>query len=176
MPALHTDSCLGQDMLDPEPVREIAAPLDSRMRELLDYWESRRAGRELPVRQDIRPADIRHLLPHLYLLDVLEGTFRFRLRGTAIEERLGRGFTGLTLEECGFGAYLSAVKASLQSCVDRRAPVLGLGVTRWSRQNDFLHYEVCRLPLAGPDGAVAMLLCGMVFYEAHEIAGQLRVA
>lgn len=164
-PRLRTDSRFGLDPPEFAAVTEIAAPTDRRLCDLLAYWEGKRAGREMPVRQDLRPSEIRRLLPHVYLMDVIDGSFRFRLRGTAIDARLGRGRTGLTLEECHYGPYLPVVKASLQSCIDRRAPVTTTGVTIWSRQNDCLQYESCRMPLAGADGAVAMLLCGMIFRE-----------
>lgn len=53
----------------------------------LAYWNSRRGGREMPTRADLDPADIKPLLPHVVLVDVLHDPldFRFRLLGTEVD-------------------------------------------------------------------------------------------
>lgn len=158
----------GQNGYQPPAIlssREIDEPGDPRLQALLAYWTGKLAGRAMPVRHDIRPSEIRKLLPIVYLMDVVEGTFRFRLRGTAVDGRLGHGLTGRTVEDCGLGPYLDIVKGAFQSCVDRRAPVTSTGTSRWNQHGDELAYENWRAPLAGPDGAIAMLFCGIVFRE-----------
>src|ERR1700733_6159734 len=59
---------------------------------LEEYWRSVLQNRAMPARRDIDPADLRRLLPNIFLLDVVErGTrFRWRLVGTRIGD-LERG-------------------------------------------------------------------------------------
>ncbi len=53
----------------------------------LAYWNSRRGDRAMPTRADLDPADIKRLLPHVVLIDVLHDPldFRFRLLGTEVD-------------------------------------------------------------------------------------------
>lgn len=53
----------------------------------LAYWNSRRGDRAMPTRADLDPADIKRLLPHVVLVDVLHDplNFRFRLLGTEVD-------------------------------------------------------------------------------------------
>jgi hypothetical protein len=63
--------------------------------DLYRYWDSKRAGRAIPARHDIDPAEMRHLLPHLSLVEAtIEGRFRYRLVGTRVVQDLGRDVTG----------------------------------------------------------------------------------
>ncbi len=76
---------------------------DGRLREMLAYWESKRAGRAFPARADVSPADIVSHLPSLFLVDVAPpalglADFRVRLMGTALNDLFARDFTGRSLE------------------------------------------------------------------------------
>ncbi|MEX0837938.1 MAG: PAS domain-containing protein [Parvibaculum sp.] len=59
------------------------APVLPELRHLLAYWESKRGTRAYPDRADIRPEEFRRLLPHIGIVEVLDGgaDFRFRLFG-----------------------------------------------------------------------------------------------
>jgi hypothetical protein len=67
----------------------------------VDYWNAKRGDREMPGRQDIDPGEIPQLLPHLTLIDVLEGgaRFRYRLVGTAVVDAFKRNHTGHHVDE-----------------------------------------------------------------------------
>jgi hypothetical protein len=69
------------------------APLELH-RDLYAYWDVKRAVRRMPARADIDPSEIRSLLPHFTLVEVVEGRFRFRLVGTAVTDAFGRDPTG----------------------------------------------------------------------------------
>ena len=77
------------------------------LRELYEYWCSKRAGRLIPQRRDIDPAEIPKLLPHLMITEMVEGgtRYRYRLAGTAVTEAFGRELTGLYVDEVMTGAY-----------------------------------------------------------------------
>jgi hypothetical protein len=72
-----------------------------------DYWRAKRAGRSMPRRSDIDPADIPTLLPNILITEMLEaGTrYRYRLAGSAVTEAFGRSLTGRYVDEIMMGPY-----------------------------------------------------------------------
>jgi hypothetical protein len=59
------------------------------------YWRTKAKDRRLPARSDIDPAEIKHLLPDIVLLNVEWDPFRcsVRLRGTRAEQFRPKGTT-----------------------------------------------------------------------------------
>jgi len=74
------------------------------IKQLHDYWSLCRGDRAMPRRADIDPADIRHLLSKVLLVDIERAPFRVRYRvvGTDAAEWQGRDFTGNYLDEVRF--------------------------------------------------------------------------
>lgn len=70
-----------------------SAPADLHA-EIYRYWEQSRGRRRMPGRADFDPAAIRTALPHLLLLDIVDGRFRYRLVGTQVSADIGRDMTG----------------------------------------------------------------------------------
>jgi hypothetical protein len=68
---------------------------------LEEYWRSVLNGRTMPARSDIDPAGMRRLLPHVFLIDVVDRPprFRWRLVGTRIGDMEHAEYTGKWLEE-----------------------------------------------------------------------------
>ena len=59
------------------------------------YWDTKRGRRRMPLRSEIEPAEIPRLLPHLQLVEHVEGRgFRYRLSGSAIVQGYGFDATG----------------------------------------------------------------------------------
>src|SRR3546814_15809427 len=86
--------------------------VEPELREIYHYWSGKRGGRCYPTRADIRPEEIKRLLPFVLLLDVLdEGRhFRFRLVGT--DAASGIDPTGKLLHEAApGGVYLNHISA-----------------------------------------------------------------
>jgi hypothetical protein len=69
------------------------------LRILWSYWKERRGDRQMPARDDIDPIDIPTILPHLQLVETIDGRFRFRLAGTAIVEAYGAELTGKYVDD-----------------------------------------------------------------------------
>lgn len=69
-----------------------------RLFELVEQaWRNACAGRAMPRRGDIRPAQLRSCLPHVTLIDVEAGDpidFRYRLIGQKLTDGFGRNITG----------------------------------------------------------------------------------
>ena len=52
---------------------------------LFDYWNQQRGRRWAPIRSDIDPADIRHVLGDIFMVvSDFAGDIRFRLAGTRV--------------------------------------------------------------------------------------------
>lgn len=73
----------------------IAQPEVAPIRDLVAYSDKKRGDRFAPRRSDIDPTEIPRHLPHIHMMDVLDGgaDFRYRLIGTAIVQGLGRDNT-----------------------------------------------------------------------------------
>src|SRR5512134_751440 len=75
---------------------------------LYRYWNRRRGRRRMPDRRDIDPLELGpKLLPHVGLMDIVDGgaRVRYRLLGTAIVERWGSDPTGKFMDEVMSGSY-----------------------------------------------------------------------
>ena len=143
------------------------APL-SLLGDLYLYWDAKRAGRALPARHDLNPAEVRALLPHISLVDRQDGRFRYRLVGTEVAHEIGRDLTGA---EVGFHARPAAYGAALQAVYARifadARPLFSVGEYR--RGSDAVH-RVSRiiLPLGEDGRTVNMVVLGRVARFARE--------
>jgi hypothetical protein len=97
---------------------------DSVLRTVLDHWERRRGTRAMPARRDIDPIELRQVLPHLQITEVIDGgaRFRYRLVGTAIVEAFGAEFTGKYVDELVSGERDSFVHGCYRAICAARRP------------------------------------------------------
>jgi hypothetical protein len=127
-------------------------------RALYGYWRSRAHANPIPLRYDIDPVDIPHLLPSLSLLDSGAdlSELRYRLAGTRVREIYGTEITGRTVFESGLqlkqeywhSVYRSVMEGTaMQGAV--RGPITG---------REHLVLVWMRLPLSGLSGAVERVL------------------
>jgi len=79
---------------------------DDHVRELFTYWNSRRAGRTMPLRTDIDPAEFPRHLPGILLVDVRWEPldFVYRVVGTREVEARGSNPTGKPVAGNWFGS------------------------------------------------------------------------
>lgn len=94
------------------------------IRLVLNYWQSKCAGRSMPARNDIDPIDIHRYLPYVTLVDVVEDERRFvyRLVGTKEVALRGRDPTGKSVAEAFFGRTVETVIAKYSTVCETRAP------------------------------------------------------
>jgi hypothetical protein len=146
---------------------------DRRLIELCRYWAAKRRGGALPGRRDVDPMELRALLPHLFLLDVVRSTsllFRFRLVGTALVELSGRDLTGETIGEEQYGAGTDWILDTLGRVAREAAPVAQRIDMGWTGR-PVRRAEVAFLPLASDGHTVNMILGGMVRTAVARPAG-----
>jgi hypothetical protein len=143
---------------------------DQRLAALHSYWSSKRGPRILPARADIDPGELRRLLPHILLIDVVAGgrDFRYRLVGTEIERHIGRPVTGRLISEVLCGDYLAYIRSLHQRVIAEAAPVYSennfdtdnVGLAEVA---DFKRTFRLMLPLAKDGASIDMILCGQIF-------------
>lgn len=132
---------------------------------LLHYWQSLCAGGKLPARTDLDALEMRDLLPHVYLIDVLPGDspdrwrFRVRLLGEKHVEVYGPGLVGKVIDDVFPPAVAAEFNRLYAAVVRRRAPIVNRGRVSWLRNKEFLEYEGMHAPLAG-DGVTVDCIFG----------------
>ena len=152
----------------PYPV--IDHPTSPRLNAFHTYWQGLATADVLPAYRDFDVVRApRELLPHLILLDVLDGgrDFRYRVVGTAVVEAIGRDFTGETVNEYRHRHEPPAVAEGYRRVRDTGAPDLYRG-TLESVGKEFIAYERLALPLAGDDGQVGFILACFEFASASD--------
>lgn len=92
--------------------------------ELYAYWDKLRAGRAMPCRAEIDPADIASHLRRVHLLSV-EGpdTFRFRIYGGGVTNPDAADMTGRTTRDYSNPAFCKLVTRHLSECAAEAKPV-----------------------------------------------------
>jgi hypothetical protein len=140
----------------------------AKLRQLYAYWRSKAVGGRLPSRADIDPAEIPHLLPHVFLVDVERDPlrFRFRLIGTQICAWAGRDATGMYVDDAVYGPRGPEVAGQYGEVVARGlAFYIEQPASRPER--DYAFYDRIMLPLAEDGRTVNMLLCGADMLRAN---------
>lgn len=136
---------------------------DPKIRAVVEYWLSKHPESGLPGRQHIDPVDIPHLLPNVWLIDVVRDPlrFRFRLMGTLVVEYAGEDNTGKWFDE----RWPESDPAFLHSVVETRQPTWARGRSNWRPEKDYFEIERVRLPLARDGETVDMILVLTVFFD-----------
>lgn len=139
----------------------IADPL---LRQLYDYWQKKRGNRAMPSRADIDPAELRAVLPHLMLTDIVDGgrRFRYRLVGTAVAESFGKNMTGMHIDELMTGTYRQFIEGLYRDIVEKKRPVYSES-TYFSHQSAQMWAQRLMLPLSDDGVTVNMVLSGQTF-------------
>src|SRR5262245_38458221 len=103
------------------------AALAPRVRQLRDYWESKRRGRVMPARADIDPSELKPLLPLLLISELFSDPLRvrFRLAGTKVCEAFGFNIAGRWLDELDVAADVPFWLAQYGRMMATQAPVYG---------------------------------------------------
>jgi hypothetical protein len=142
-------------------------------RQLYDYWLDKAAGRPMPDRRDIHPADIPRLLPYVSLIEVADGRCRVRLAGTRLREVYDREITGLYVDLLDWGDKRDYWLAAYRRPIQEGKPAQG--VIRGPRvHKEHLVQYWLKLPLCCPNTeGVGMILCLDHFQTATEQTADL---
>lgn len=152
----------------PEPQ---ALPTERLVR-LLVYWRGLFQGDVLPRATAIDPADMRFILGHVMLVDVVDGgaDFAYRLYGSKIAASVGRDITGRRVSSLAadFGEHLALYfGASFHAAFLRREALYTEHVAA-SPDSPVERWQRLILPLAAADGSIQRLLVGNVPVSAAD--------
>lgn len=127
------------------------------------YWDAKRGQRRMPLRREIEPAEIPRLLPHLQLVERIEGKgFRYRLTGSAIVQGYGFDATGKFTQEILIPARHRIASRHYAIVFDSGRPLFARN--RYVKDS-FLVVMISRiiLPLSLDGESVGMLLLAHTF-------------
>jgi hypothetical protein len=114
-----------------------------------NYWNTKRAGRQMPARSDLDPViEIPKLLPHIILIDVRfePMDFRFRLVGSHVRQNLTRDYVGEWFSALANYNPQSTIWPRHQAVVETSQPTLQRP-TYIGPHRDFIAVENVLLPL-----------------------------
>lgn len=139
------------------------------------YWTGKRREGRLPARRDIVPSEIRRLLPHVILSEVLRDPFdiRFRLTGTRVVEMNQVDLTGKNLNFGVEDPYWREYWLRIYSDVATTGqPAFGADSYEF-RDRSFADFQWCLLPLAA-DGRTVDMIFEVEAYPPDARPGQGR--
>jgi hypothetical protein len=140
---------------------------DSRLREMLAYWERKRAGRPYPARVDVSPGEIVSHLPTLFLIDATPpalaiGHFSVRLMGTALNDLFERDFTGQTLADELSEKAGAAIGKLFGIVCQLRRPLRLYGRASFAPGQPVTEVEAVLMPITRAGGEVDMVMGELV--------------
>ncbi|MBU4530651.1 MAG: PAS domain-containing protein [Hoeflea sp.] len=120
--------------------------------QLFEYWMAKRGKRVAPNRTDIEPADIREVLPHVFICDLnADLQLSFRLAGTALCSLCCRELKGSTFGALWLADGVRNASRTGAAVATRATPaVLSLDVL--STGGRVTQAEMLLLPITGPTG------------------------
>jgi hypothetical protein len=142
------------------PVAE--SDLDDRLVGLAEYWANKRRGRRYPSRADLDPLELKPLLGHLLMVDVVrppEGglRFRYRLFGTEFVFYHGGDLTGHWLDDIANPGFRDELLALYRGVVaDGRMRTLSYDYWIDEQRRRF---QAVLLPLSA-DGEIVNIVLG----------------
>lgn len=146
-------------------------------RELAHYWIAKCGDRAMPFRAEIRPSEIRALLPYLLINQVLEdgADFLIRLFGTELTKIAGEERTGKRVSEIAGTPQTHAIRRRTQERwmeINRRvyetaAPVYAR-VVMLNEQNASRDAHIVALPLTVTGDGVEQIMGGIFSAPARE--------
>lgn len=115
-------------------------------RTIFDYWNNLRHNCPAPLRAEINPASLRHLLPHLFIVaDDDRKILSFRLAGTRICELFDREFRGLAFGSAWLDtAVFGAIEIVRDVLVHERPARIDVLASNGDRMGE---YEMLLLPI-----------------------------
>lgn len=138
----------------------------SKIREMIGLYRSIMPSDRLPGCQHFDPLAIPHLLPNVWLVDVLDGPeprFRYRLMGTRVAQAFAADITGRLFEDVHPDFANNPMRGFLVDVVATRQPHHRLGKRNAWPVSELLSVERLFLPLAGDGAHVDIVLALTIF-------------
>lgn len=162
---------LSDERTVPDSVARIERIEDCRpeLQDLHRLWLRLRGERSMPSRRDFRPAEARHLLRHLILIDVdpdapRKRRFRVRLHGTAQVEYQGVDWTGAHPHDKASQAAADRFCDIGDHIVATKQPLMSTGSLFWMPEKPYSRFEAILMPMSDDGDRVNMILGLTIFF------------
>ena len=137
---------------------------DTRLKDLLVYWEEKRRGRPMPLAGELALVDLSFILPNALWVEVEHEPRRYRYRrvGAELERIYGSSIEGLYIDEMPGFLYRRIACLAYTEVVDGREQVcriLSFSMAPW-----FAKYERLLLPVS-EDGTRVDVVLGAIVPE-----------
>ncbi len=130
--------------------------------DIFDYWNALRGGQDAPLKSQIEPAAIPHLLSSLFILEAsANGDIRFRLAGTKICDLFGRDLRGERFCALWANGQHEDIEKTAEGAMDHAIPTL-FNATGYSIAGHHAAFEIIMMPLRSPTGGCDRLLGAIV--------------
>jgi hypothetical protein len=129
---------------------------------VLAYWCAKRGNRSMPARRDIDPAELPTLLPHLQLIDIVDGRYRYRLVGSELVYAYGSDYTRRYADEFFEGTRAASIIEVYGIVRDARQSVFLRSRYLTSRDTSLIANRLY-LPLSTDGHDVNMILGALTF-------------
>ncbi len=135
---------------------------DARLKNLLDYWETKRRGRPVPLAGELSPVDLGFILANILWVEVEHEPRRYRYRrvGTELERIYGSSVEGMYIDQMPGFLYRRIARRAYAEVVEGREPVcriLSFSMVTW-----FAKYERLLLPVSETGSRVDVVLGAIV--------------
>lgn len=135
--------------------------------DLYSYWLYKKNGRELALRRDFDPLELKAHLGSLFIAEPIEDgrNFRYRLIGTGLTEVHGRDFTGKSVLDLLGSVDPDAGKsivAAYRKVLRDKVALRAQGRVVWAGK-EFISFDSLHLPLSS-DGSRADIVLGKLIF------------
>ena len=126
--------------------------------DIFDYWNALRGGRDAPLKSQIEPGAIPHLLASLFILETGEDRhIRFRLAGTKICDLFGRDLRRERFSALWANGQHEDIEKTAEGVMVHAIPTL-FNATGYSIAGHDAVFEIIMMPLRSPEGGCDRLL------------------
>ena len=126
--------------------------------DIFDYWNALRVGEDAPLKSQIEPGAIPHLLSRLFILETeADRHIRFRLAGTKICDLFGRDLRGERFSALWANGQHEDIERTAKGVMDHAIPTL-FNATGYSTAGHHAAFEIIMMPLRSPQGGCDRLL------------------
>ena len=144
------------------PVVFIDKPRHPDLQALLDYWSQKRGTRAMPARADIKPAEIKPLLPDVMIWSAID-PYLIRLVGDHIVNFVGTNNTGKPATDGMPPDAAAGMRVVFLQVIAAKTPRFRFGRAFWLPKKDYRFFEAAYLPLSADGETVDMILGGIKF-------------
>ncbi|PDS77101.1 PAS domain-containing protein [Rhizobium sp. L43] len=126
--------------------------------EIFDYWNRIRGAADAPLKSQVEPSAVPHLLQSLFILETRgAGNIGFRLAGTRICDLFGRDLRGERFASLWGNGQHADIERTAMGVMDHAMPAL-FNATGYSTIGHQASFEIIMMPLRSPHGACDRLL------------------